>query len=265
MSLEIRPTTNKRELEEFFLKRPEAHIYALADLEEPFWSHVDAFVAEEKGRVVAAAFLFDMLKAPILYCIAEPEDQAAFRLLKAIASKVPSSCFGHLGLGLADAIGRKYDSLGTINKMQLVQPTAPEEERGIVTELLSSEHVEELAAFYETSAYREGDKGGGFFEPFMLEIGPYFGVRDGDELVAAGGVHVRSPRYKAAALGNVAVAPACRGRGLGTAITWSICDFLSREIETIGLNVHTRNPSARSCYENLGFQRVLQYEEVIIS
>ena len=261
MSLTIRPTRNREKLERFFLQRPETHIYALADLEDPFWSHVEAFVAEDAGQIVAAAFFFDRLSIPILYCIAEPGDEAAFFLIKAIAEKVPSPCFGHLGLGLADAVDREFQSVGTMVKMQLTRPIPPKQNPGFTVEPLTAVHEQELSAFYEASAYREGDLGGGFFDPYMLEIGPYFGVRDDGRLVAAGGIHVRASCYRAAALGNIATTPEFRGRGFGTAITSAICETLREETEIIGLNVHSQNKIAQSCYERLGFERVLEYEE----
>lgn len=261
MSLEIYPSVDRKELERFFLKRPDAHIYALADLEDRFWPYVEACVAAEAGEITAAAFFFHRLATPILYCIAEPGDPAAIALLQAVAGNIPSPCFGHLGLGLAEVVDRPFRSSGTMVKMQLTQSSSRGDKPEVPMELLSTAHEEELATFYREQAYTETDLGGGFFDPYMLEIGPYYGIRQEGQLVAAGGVHVRSPRYGVAALGNIAVAPRYRGRGFGAALTRAICHTMQREIRTIGLNVHADNKAARKCYRQLGFEPVLEYEE----
>src|SRR5262249_54072458 len=103
---------------------------------------------------------------------------------------------------------------------------------------------------------------GNFFVPRMLETGCYFGIRRGGALVSVAGVHVYSPEYKVAALGNIATRPAFRGQGVATAVTTRLCQELRRAgIEHIGLNVNVDNRAALACYEKIGFRRIANYGE----
>jgi predicted GNAT family acetyltransferase len=96
----------------------------------------------------------------------------------------------------------------------------------------------------------------------MLETGFYFAIRRGGSLVSVAGVHVCSPQYRVAALGNITTRPDFRGQGLATAVTARLCQELrSAGIESIGLNVHAGNPGALACYQKIGFERVADYGE----
>jgi ribosomal protein S18 acetylase RimI-like enzyme len=96
----------------------------------------------------------------------------------------------------------------------------------------------------------------------MLETHRYVGVREAGELVSIAGVHVYSPRFGAAALGNVATDPAARGRGHGTVACSHLCQLLAADgISTISLNVRADNKAAIGVYERLGFSPVAEYLE----
>jgi predicted GNAT family acetyltransferase len=75
---------------------------------------------------------------------------------------------------------------------------------------------------------------------------------------------VYSPRYRAAALGNITTHPAYSGQGLCTAVTARLCQALSSHIDFIGLNVLVENRTAVHCYEKLGFIKAGEYEEFMI-
>ena len=53
----------------------------------------------------------------------------------------------------------------------------------------------------------------------MLETGKYFGIRREGILVSVAGIHVYSPEYDVAALGNITTHPDFRGQGLGRKVT----------------------------------------------
>ena len=115
--------------------------------------------------------------------------------------------------------------------------------------------MHELEALYNVSYP------GNWFDPRMLETGCYYGIRNGRSLVCVAGIHVYSPRYRVAVLGNVTTHPDFRGRGLGTAACAILCKELLREVDHVGLNVKADNSSAIACYERLGFERIATYEE----
>jgi predicted GNAT family acetyltransferase len=95
----------------------------------------------------------------------------------------------------------------------------------------------------------------------MLETGCYFGVRRNGEIASVAGIHVYSPRYRAAALGNITTRPADRGQGLGTQVTARVCQELRKTTDTIGLNVRADNVPALATYTRLGFRPTAAYDE----
>jgi predicted GNAT family acetyltransferase len=96
----------------------------------------------------------------------------------------------------------------------------------------------------------------------MLDTGKCFGYFGNDQLLAAAGVHVYSVEYDIAVLGNIATAPAHRGRGLGTLVTARlVSELVAENCGCICLNVKADNTAAIRCYEKLGFSTVHDYEE----
>ncbi|MET7707786.1 GNAT family N-acetyltransferase [Micromonospora sp. NPDC005413] len=100
-----------------------------------------------------------------------------------------------------------------------------------------------------------------WFDARMLDTGQYLGVREGGELVAVAGVHVFSPAYRVAALGNVTTHPRWRGRGLGAAVVAALCVRLRASVTHVTLNVKADNAAAVRLYERVGFTRVADYDE----
>ncbi|MEO3778968.1 GNAT family N-acetyltransferase [Micromonospora sp. B11E3] len=95
----------------------------------------------------------------------------------------------------------------------------------------------------------------------MLDTGRYVGVREAGELVAVAGVHVFSPTWRVAALGNVTTHPRARGRGLAAAAVAALCARLRGEVDHVTLNVRADNAAAVRLYERLGFTRVADFTE----
>jgi ribosomal protein S18 acetylase RimI-like enzyme len=121
---------------------------------------------------------------------------------------------------------------------------------------LSAADADDLLALYAASYP------GNWFVPRMLQTGYYYGIRRGPALASVAGVHVFSPPYKVAALGNITTRPDARGQGLATTATARLCqDLLRAGIEHVGLNVRADNRSAVACYTKLGFERVADYGE----
>ena len=113
--------------------------------------------------------------------------------------------------------------------------------------------------------YQDGDADGEapeFFAPEMLTEGVYFGVRAGDELVAAAGTHFVAQEESAAAIGNIYTRRDSRGRGLAGCVTTQVAaELLRRDIRTLALNVHQLNSAAIGVYERLGFTRHCEFVE----
>jgi GNAT superfamily N-acetyltransferase len=105
--------------------------------------------------------------------------------------------------------------------------------------------------------YGDGDATGeapDFFYPSMVTDGVFFGVYEGDALVAAAGTHLFAPEEHAVAIGNIYTRRDRRGRGLGGAVTRAVLDVV-KDSGTVGLNVRATNHAALHLYESLGFVR----------
>ena len=115
-------------------------------------------------------------------------------------------------------------------------------------ETLFADHLDQPDAFY----------------PEQLQEHPFFGIREGNELVSIAGIHIISEWAGVAAVGNVFTRPDLRGQGLGTRATAALVqDLLDSGFETIVLNVSTENQSAIRCYSKLGFEPHCRYHEGI--
>lgn len=86
---------------------------------------------------------------------------------------------------------------------------------------------------------------------------PHLGIFDGAEPIALAGFHIYSEDY--VEIGNIGVAPACQGRGLGVQITSDICRIAAAKSANVYLCVFADNLPARRIYEKLGFQTVERY------
>lgn len=93
------------------------------------------------------------------------------------------------------------------------------------------------------------------FEPYQLETGLYFGVRDEElGLASIAGVHVVSVDHEVAVIGNFVTHPERRGHGLSTACTLRLLDELFERVPFVALNVQDDNAPAIHIYEKFGFE-----------
>ena len=254
--------TDRDVIASFFRRRPAAHAYALGDLDDFFWPHTRWLAWEDAVGIAQIALLYDEPDPPVLLALAEPPDASMRDLLGTIAPQLPTSVYAHLSPGLVDVLGPRlmpatppveHRKLGLVDRARLrehvdghVDPLGPED-------------VEEVVAFYDR-AYP-----GTWFEPRMLETRRYVGIREDSNLVCVAGVHVWSPTWRVAALGNVATLPEARGRGLATAACAHLCRALLADgIDVIALNVRADNAAAIRSYERLGFERAADYVEVLL-
>jgi predicted GNAT family acetyltransferase len=246
----------------FFRRRPAVHAYALGDLDDFFWPHTRWLGLEREGALAQVALVYDEPDPPVLLALAEAPEDGMAELLRAAADRLPARVYGHVTPSVVDAIAPVFAPVtepARHRKLGLVRPEAlAAHDRG-GTELLGSSDLREVEAFY-ARAYP-----GTWFQSRMLETGRYVGIRRGGELVCVAGVHVWSPAWRVAALGNVATLPEARGEGLATAACARLCGILLEDgIDTISLNVRADNAAAIRAYEKLGFAHAADYVEVVL-
>ncbi|MEU3458178.1 GNAT family N-acetyltransferase [Micromonospora sp. NPDC006766] len=248
----VRAEHDRTVLAQLLRRDPLLHAYQLGDLDDFFWPYTSWY---RRGDQVA--LLFHGVELPTLLALTAPERTGELAaLLEELASVLPVRLWAHLSPGLDVTVARWYevsDAAG-YHRMALTDP----DRLARVTpagEVLDRADLPALLDLYAV-AYP-----GNWFEPRMLDSGPYVGIRDGGDLVAVAGVHVWSPTWRVAAVGNVATHPRVRGRGWAGAAVAAVCARLRADVDHVTLNVRADNTAALRLYERLGFTRVADFTE----
>lgn len=93
------------------------------------------------------------------------------------------------------------------------------------------------------------------FSADLFTEGLFFGIAEGEHMIAAGGTHALVPAHGIAVLGHILTAPQARGQGYATAITATLVTTLFQAgFSLVVLNVLADNASAIHIYQRLGFQ-----------
>ncbi|MFC1708324.1 GNAT family N-acetyltransferase [Planctomycetota bacterium] len=250
---------DKNVIEGFLRGDPLLHLYGLGDLDDFFFPHTCWFGLTGGTGLRAIVLLYAGLEMPTVIALSDRNGRATLgELVRGMAHLLPRRFYAHLSPGLAAELeGYELLPRGRHLKMALTDRPALDAADTSRAVRLGPSDIEELHTLYARSYP------GNWFDRRMLETHQYFGVREHGELVAAGGVHVFSPRYRVCALGNVTAQPELRGRGLGTAVTAAVCKSVLETVDHIGLNVKADNVGAVRCYRRLGFSDHAEYGEFV--
>ena len=241
----------------FLRRNAESHVYELGDLDDFDWPHTRWFAWENGGRLEQVALLYSEPSVPVLIAIAEEPAVSMVSLLGELLPALPGAFYVHVSPPLLDVFRGRYTveaaephlKLALASTDLLAASAAP-------VDLLREEDLLDIDELYRL-AYPET-----WFTPRMLATGRYVGIRHDGRLACVAGVHVYSPTWGVAALGNVATLPELRGRGLARAACAALCLLLVEDrIETIALNVRADNDAAIASYSALGFEVATLYWE----
>lgn len=150
----------------------------------------------------------------------------------------------------------RVESEEIMYRMILKEETFPGIPKGEVSALTSADQPAIEALFADHPDRPDA------YHPRQLLQHPFFGIREGNELVSVAGIHILSEWAGVAAIGNIFTRPDRRGRGLGTRATSALVqDLLDAGFKTIVLNVSTKNEAAIHCYRKIGFVPYCRYHE----
>ena len=250
---------DKKKIAAFLKKNIFLHIYSIGDLDDFFWPYTIWYGCKADGHIEAIALLYVGMPLPTLLALSE-EPGVKRKLLQAIQHLLPVRFYAHLSPGLGDVLNERHDltSHGVHSKMALTDTKRLSEFDCSEVERLGMKDLRAIKELYR-AGYPEN-----WFDLRMLETDKYVGIWQDTRLVSIAGIHVYSPRYKVAALGNITTHPAYRGKGYGLKVTVRLCQELIDEGMHIGLNVKADNMAALSCYKKIGFHRVALYEEFMM-
>lgn len=247
---------DRNEIDKFLRQNPHLHLYEIGDLDDRFWPHTTWYGSQSDAGLDAIALLYTGAALPTLLALADDIGTMA-ALLRSIKHILPGRFYAHLSPGLDSVMTETYNPefCGEHFKMALTD-TKPLAGSGCAqVERLGEPDLAAITALYEESYP------GNWFDPRMLATNQYFGIRENGRLVSIAGVHVYSPHYRAAALGNITTLPQCRGKGYCALVTAELCRSLLAESLDVGLNVKADNAAAIACYRKLGFEIVASYNE----
>jgi RimJ/RimL family protein N-acetyltransferase len=258
--LRVAKVVDRAAIAAFLCRDPQLHLYAIGDLDDFFWPYTTWYALLDDDVIVEIALIYSGMVTPTLLALTHGSVDRLRRLLESILDHLPPRFYAHLSGDLITVFDDRFgiDSYGEHWKMALTHPARLNEVDDSQAIMLGAMNQAEVEAFYESSYP------GNWFDPRMLETGCFAGVRRDGRLISVAGVHVYSPRYRVAALGNIATHPAYRGQGLAAAATARLCRRLFDSVEYIGLNVTASNARAIDLYRRLGFEQAGSYEECLI-
>lgn len=250
---------DKATIEQVLRQNVYLHIYSIGDLDDFFWPYTMWYATRNDTEISAIALLYVGQSLPTLLALSERTD-SMHCLLESILHLLPQRFYAHLSPGVESVFRSTchLDSHGEYLKMALLHRSAIDTIDCPDICELGREDVDEIVDFYQR-CYP-----GNWFDSRMLETNQYFGIRKDGHLVSVAGIHVYSPEYKVAALGNIATAPSHRNEGYGRQATVRTCQSVLKDVCHVGLNVKADNEAAISCYKKLGFEIVASYSEYMV-
>jgi ribosomal protein S18 acetylase RimI-like enzyme len=256
LSMEISQIEDKELLTQYFRRDINLHFYSLGDLGDFYWPNTIYYGIKTRRGVDQVVLLYQGKDPPTFLALFQPGvfDQS---YLKQLIPLIPDDVYGHLSPGLEKAFSKWFSIInhGPHFKMGLNGFSQMREVNIEKTELLMAFHMDEIQTLYQQSYPNNA------FDPKMLQTGLYYGYRHGGHLVSIAGVHVFSPSYRVAALGNIATHPDYRNQGLARTVTARLCLELKDKVDFIGLNVKVDNAAAVHLYQSLGFNISSKYGE----
>jgi ribosomal protein S18 acetylase RimI-like enzyme len=248
---EIIHFTDKQPIRQFLNQDRALTAYALGDLDDAFWPESDFYGTRQNGTITAILLLYRGLDPCVVAGFGDPAGVAE------IMGKIhlPSEIYYLFLPEMRSALEAHYDlAHGTQEWRMVLNPAefaAPD--LGCVSRL-GPEHADVLAGLFKHAA--EPGEEIVAFTPWQIAHGVFYGVWDGDTLIASAGTHVWSETESVAAIGNVFTRPDYRGRGYAQACTGAVAaEAIRAQLDTIILNVRHDNTPAIHVYEKLGFRR----------
>ena len=232
--------------------------YALGDLSPGFFKHCEWHVPANGGNAVV--MIFRGLKPPILF--AHGDTASIERLVDEIGKVSP--VFLHVRPEIVSIFQARYQECQIQTMWRMV--IKPSHYRPASTGQAVQLGTDDLNALRRLYADGEADgESPDYFVPSMLSQGVYFGILEGNDIIAAAGTHLIAPEEGVCAVGNVYTRRDRRGRGHAAAVTSAVTSELLRmKLRTVVLSVNQRREGAIHVYERLGYSRYCAFCEGVI-
>jgi ribosomal protein S18 acetylase RimI-like enzyme len=242
----------------FLSGNPGLHLYTIGDLDDFFWPNTTWFGWHENNEIKSIAMLYKGMDPHTLLLFHEGDLRYPEELLKSILPHLPREFNVHLSPGLIEIFGKNNIIIDWGRNYRMILTREP---GNVADDNIRSLNISDIDQINELfmMAYPSN-----WFDKRMLDTGKYKGYFIENKLAGIAGIHVYSPEYRIAALGNIATHPEFRGRKIAYKLTSALCTDLKKTTDFIGLNVSSENKAAIKCYENTGFEIRSSYDECYV-
>lgn len=261
--MSVEPLNNREELRDFLVQDRLANAYLLGNLDPAYFQFCKWYgIRNGGGGLESLALVYTGLSLPVVFIVG-PENRFE-EMIQECQSVLPDRFHFHVQEDRMHVIEGIFEpqSFQKMHRMGLERSHYRRLETGLTPincERLG--HRDTLAIMDLYQHYPDN-----FFEPYQLETGFYFGVRDEDlGLASIAGIHVFSAEHDVAVIGNFVTHPERRGQGLATACTATLLEELFERISFVALNVQEGNEPALRMYSNFGFEKNNDFYEGRIS
>ncbi len=246
--MSVEELSDREELLDFLMKDRLANAYLLGNLDPAYFQFCRWFGSRaEDGSLQNLMLIYRGLSLPVVFTSGNGQGLQEF--LEESREVVPDRFHFHVLEEQMPALQAVYEIEGAsaMTRMGLERENFNPQPTDDRVERLGHRDTAAIMKLYE---HYPDD----FFEPYQLETGLYFGIRNGDEeLVSMAGVHVVSEEHDVAVIGNLVTHSDHRGGGLATICTGRLIEELFDRVSLLALNVGQDNAPAIKLYENFGF------------
>ena len=246
--MSVETLTDREELLDFLIKDRLANAYLLGDLDPAYGQFCKWYGSRhDDGTLRNVMLVYIGLSLPVVIMSGNGEGLEQF--LRESQSVVPDRFHFHVQEEQMSALQAVYPTEG--REAMIRMGLERDDFQAVAHEGVERLGHRDTAAIMELYEHYPDN----FFEPYQLETGFYFGIRDDDgRILSLGGVHVLSEDYDVAVIGNLVTHSEYRGRGLATQVTARLVEELFERVSLLALNVGRDNEPAVRLYENFGFQ-----------
>ncbi len=244
---------DRDELREFLVTDRLANAYLLGNLDPAYFQFCKWFgmrrADESLGSLV---LLYTGLSLPVVFMTGTEPD--FHRLLEDVREDLPRRFHFHVLDDQVDFVRQVFDPAASqrMFRMGLTRERYEQTVRKPVTSNVARLGHRDTASIMKLYSHYPDN----FFEPYQLETGLYFGVRDEElGLSSIAGIHVVSEDHDVAVIGNFVTHPARRGQGLASSCTAKLLDELFETVSLVALNVQEDNAPAIHLYTAFGFEQ----------
>jgi len=228
--------------------------YLIGSTAPGYAEHARWFQVLEKGIPRAVVGIYEGLSVPAIFAWGMAEHVAL--LISRIAGQFEDRMLIHRYPEHAAAFQghAEIQVLKRVVRMTLTPGTFKPAEGEVEVVRLSHKDTAGIMRLYTSNPDN-------FFEPYQLESGYYYGVKQEGNLVSVAGIHLVHQALRFAMLGNVVTSPSLQGRGLGSIVTSRLCRELLRFSELLVLDVPMESGTAIKVFSKLGFTPQFYYDQ----